>query len=553
VRAPLPVLFFPIFYFFVSITPIAYLFVSNTTLGGASFNALVFNWLFTPELVSILYSTFMFASGGAALATLFALVYAWLVVRTDVPAKSLLETLPTTFLIVPFIVKSLMWIILLSPSIGVINKMLSPLLNGFVFNIYSMEGLIFAYGMGGFPFALLSIMPVLKSMDTSLEESARILGLGLLKTFFRITLPIIFPSVFTTFLLLTLIGLGNFDYPYILGGERIKTLATEIYYWTNQIVPPRYDIAVTYSLIYIITTFTGVSIYIWYTRKTFKFVVVTGKVSQKTVHILGKWRIFAFVSCLGMLTISFILPFIFLILTSFITFGALAEGLRLDFTLENYQKLLKLPLMDKSFINSISVAIITALLCTTSAIFMAYTSLKGKIRGSIFNEYLNNFPLTFPGIVYGFGLFWLILNIPFLSQSLYGTLWVIIISLIVIRLPYSIRFISNNLLQIGDELEEAARVSGASWFKSFTSVLMPLVKGGMISSFTYIFIESIKEIGALILLVSPNTIMFTVYLLQLYSQHAAAINVVAAGSVLLVLVVATSLALLKALERMQKL
>jgi iron(III) transport system permease protein len=174
-------------------------------MGRVQFNELIFNWLLTPELATVLYSTFIFAAGGAALATLLALIYAWIVVRTDIPGKTLLETLPTTFLIVPFIVKSMMWIILFSPSIGVINKTLSSLFNGLVFNIYSMEGLIFAYGMGGFPFALLSIMPAIKSMDSSLEESARTLGLGLLKTFFRITLPIIFPSVFTAYLLLTLI------------------------------------------------------------------------------------------------------------------------------------------------------------------------------------------------------------------------------------------------------------------------------------------------------------------------------------------------------------
>jgi len=520
-------------------------------MGRLQFNELV-NWLLTPELATVLYSTFIFAAGGAALATLLALIYAWIVVRTDIPGKTLLETLPTTFLIVPFIVKSMMWIILFSPSIGVINKTLSSLFNGLVFNIYSMEGLIFAYGMGGFPFALLSIMPAIKSMDSSLEESARTLGLGLLKTFFRITVPIIFPSVFSTYLLLTLIGLGNFDYPFILGGERIKTLATEIYYWTNQIVPPRYDVATTYGIIYIITTFTGVSIYIFYARKIFKYVVVTGKVSQKTVHMLGRWKILALAICFAMLTISFILPFIFLTLTSFISFGALAEGFKLNFTLENYEKLLKLPFIDKTFINSISVAITTAFLCTFSAIFMAYISLKGRIRGSVFNEYLNNFPLAFPGIVYGFGLFWLILSIPLLSQFLYGSIWAIIISLLVIRLPYSIRFISNNLVQIGDELEEAARVSGASWFKSFRSIIIPLTKGGLVSSFTYIFIESIKEIGALILLISPDTNLFTVYLLQLYSQHAAAINVVAAGSVMLVFFIAASLAILRIFERVRR-
>jgi len=521
-------------------------------MGRVPLDELVFKWLFTPELASVLYSTFMFAAGGAALSTILALIYAWVIVRTDIPGKSLLEVLPTTFLIVPFIVKSMMWIILFSPSIGVINKTLSSLFGGAVFNIYSLEGLIFAYGMGGFPFALLSIMPAIKSMDASLEESARIMGLGPLKTFFKVTIPVIFPSVFTAFLLLTLIGLGNFDYPFILGGERIKTLATEIYYWTNQIVPPRYDVASTLGIIYIITTFTGVSIYIWYTRKTFKYVVVTGKATQKTVHALGKWKIFALAVCVGILTISFILPFVFLTLTSFIPFGALAEGFKLNFTLENYEKLLKLPFVDKTLMNSITVAVITAFLCTFSAIFMAYISLKSRIRGSIFNEYLNNFPLAFPGIVYGFGLFWLILNIPALSQFLYGSIWIIIISLFVIRLPYSIRFISNNLIQIGDELEEAARINGASWLKSFSTVLIPLARGGMFSSFTYIFIESIKEIGALILLVSPNTIMFTVYLLQLHSQHAAAINVVSAGSVLLVVLVGASLALFKVIERIRR-
>ncbi len=537
------------FLFLVIFTiPVLYLVYGSTFFGfgGRSAGQTFLEIISSPTTGSLLLNTAIYALGGSVLATVLATAYAWIIARTDVPGKGMFRLLPLLPLTMPFVVKSFAWIYLFSPNIGLANIALKQLFGvGPIFNIYSMAGMIFSLGVGGVPLVFLTIEPAVKSMNPALEEASRVAGKGVLNTLRKVTLPILLPAILSAFMLLTIIGLENFDYPFMLGHPvGIDTLATEVYFWIYESLPPRYITAALLSIIYIVITVVAVSIYIYLTRQTYKFVVVTGKAPYQTVHTLRKWKYVAFAVCFIVMFFAFILPFGTLVLMSFTPFLSAGGGkVELFFTLENYVKAVNLPLFYQAISNAIVLGLVAGLLGTLIAMILSYSSLKSKVKGARFTEMISSIPLAFPGIVYGLSLFWMFLLLPGVSKVIYGTIWPLVLALIFVRLPYCVRIVSGSLIQLADELEESSRVAGASWGRTFFRIVLPLMKGGLINSFLYTFINSLRELGAIVILSTSQAIVLTTLLLQLYSQHAMALNTVAAASVLLCLLIMVTLAI----------
>jgi iron(III) transport system permease protein len=230
---------------------------------------------------------------------------------------------------------------------------------------------------------------------------------------------------------------------------------------------------------------------------------------------------------------------------SLTTFISVSQGnIYLQFTLQNYVDAVHLPLFYQSILNSVLLGITAGVAVTMIAVFMSYGALKSKVRGARLTEFIGIIPLAFPGIVYGLALFWTFLLFPGVNL-LYGTIWPLVLALIFVRLPQSIRMVSGNLMQLADEMEEASRVAGASWRTTLRRIVLPLLKGGITSSFIYTFINSLRELGSVIILVTPQSMVLTVLLLNLYSQHAMALNTIAAAGVILCLIIAMPLVIVE--------
>jgi iron(III) transport system permease protein len=539
----------------IVILPVAYLMIGSFYLkvGGVSLTFPQFlNTITSQQTASLLSTTLLLALGNAAVAILVGTVYTWIIVRTDIPGKRLFDTLSVLPLTMPFLVKAFSWILVFSPQIGLGNIAFESItgLDG-PFNIYTFEGLIFAMSLGAIPIVYLTLKPVIMSVDPSLEEASRIAGKGVLKTLFRVTFPVILPAMLSAFVLVTVFGLGNFDYPLMLGGNNIKTLATEVYYLLFHQLPPAYGQAAAIGIIYLVMTLAAITFYLYFTRKAYKFVVVTGKAPRPTLYKLGKWKHFAFAVCFTVLFLGFILPFGGLVLMSLASsYTVYGHNVIVTWSIDNYVKALNLPMFFNAVTNTVVLGFASAVIATLLAALLAYAALKSRVRGARLIEYISAIPLAFPGIIYGLALFWTFLFLPGISDLLYGTVWPLVMALVVIRLPYSVRMISGSLMQISDDLEAAARVAGASRLRSLRRVILPLLKSGLLNSFEYTFINSLRELGAVILLVTPGTIVLTSLLLNLYSQHASALGIVAAASVMLCVMIMLVLLLVPLFQRL---
>ncbi len=521
--------------FFVAfLLPIFYLYYGAYLFGQGGIDFAIFSQEWTP-----LINTLETGIGAATLSTSLGAIYAWVVARTDVPGKRVLGSIPLLALTMPLLTKGFAWIFLFSPRIGLVNAWLMQLLHlgSPPFDIFGMWGIIFATGLGGMPLAYLIMRPALDSFDPSLEESSRIAGNSPFRTFTRVTLPGILPAVASVFVLLFIDAMSLLDYALILGEPvNYNTLATQVDYYATDHIPPEFGVSATIGVEYIFITLALVTFYVWLTRKSFTFSVITGKASRETVNKLRKWKIPAFLLCFGIFAFAFILPFITLLFMSFANSYTFIKGQILaSYSLLNWEHAVKLPLLWNSFYISIFFAVMAGVLSTIVALFLSLGFLKSRVRGARFLEYVSYMPFVIPGIVYGLALFWTFLFLPGVSNVLYGTIWPMVIAVTFIYLPKSVRMISANLVQVSNELEESPRVVGLGWWRTLLRVDIPLIKGGLINSFLYTFVDSIRELGAVILLTTSSTIVLDVLLLEIWTSQANSLGLVSAASVIVTL------------------
>lgn len=504
-------------------------FVFNVGAASRITFARVIEVLTRPSTTKVVLDTLWIGIGGGIIATTMGSIYAWILVRTNAPGKKFLRLVIVLPLAMPFIVKGVGWIAMLAPGFGIINR-LWPF--GTLFNLYSLEGIIIAFGVGGLPLSFLIMEPAVRSISPALEEGSQIAGRGLISTFFRVVLPMLKPALLSSFILIAIYGFGNFDYPFLFGATQsgLDTLATEIYFVIYGSPIPKYDVATILSLIYVAIAAVAILIYWTATKQSHRFETVSGQQERQTVHDLGAWRYPASALCFLMWATAFLIPFTGMLAMSF---ASNISKVFTSFTLTNYVDFLGISVLSSVIFNTLVAALGAALGVAFFSVFISYTTLKSDFKYSKIGDITATIPLSFPPIVYGLAIYWMILLVPGLGAT-YGTILPLILALIFVRLPHGVRIVSSNLIQISDELEEASQSVGASWFHTFRNVTIPLLKNGIANSFLYTFIDSMRELGAIVLLITAGNNVFTGLLLRMYSQSASALPTVAAGSVILV-------------------
>jgi len=536
------------------LVPVISLIVGITSfreIGAPTFSFLSF--IRSSYALGLTENSLEFSIAHAALGVTLATFYAWVVARSDIPWKRFFELLPLLGLTQPLEVKVFAWIFLADPHVGMLNILLKSLLGSSapLLDIYGMGGMIWVAMIGAVPLAYLIIMPAMKSMDPSLEEASRIAGRGTFSTFYSITVRVLWPAILVAFLLSTLSGLAIFDYPYFLGQPAgVHTLSTEVYYWAEGASPPSYGNAGVISILFVMITAITVSLYIWATRKTNKYITVTGRSERHVFYKLRRWKPLAIFACSLIVFFEFFLPFIALLLESFsnISITHSFQNINIDFP-SAYIKAIHIPGFFPSLKATFEFGIATAALLTIISALLSFATLKVKTRAARLTEFVTSIPLAIPGIVFGVALTWMFLIVPGLSRF-YGSLVPLVFALVVIRLPYTTRIISANLFQISNELEEASQVAGSKFRKTFTRITLPLIKGGLINSFVYALVDSMRELGAVVLLSSSTAMPFTSLLLNYYEVHNVTGNVLAAGSVILTGLIIIILVALAIVERL---
>jgi iron(III) transport system permease protein len=461
----------------------------------------------------------------------------------------LLENLTILGIAMPELSSALGLLLLFSPRIGLVNKLLEPIFGFPIFNITSMGGLIFAVAIGHVASTQLLLGGAIKSMDRSLEDASQVAGVNIMTTLRKITLPVLLPAVVSTMILTISYCLEDFDYPAILAQSgNFQVFSTYLYNAVANQLHVDYSLPASLGIVFIIVTSTAFAVYFLVTRKLFRFVTITGSRSNQTLRRLGKWKWLAFAYCFSIFLLAFILPLGILIYSSFTPyFGSLNFQLNLNHFIYIINLGGAAHLFRNAAFTSIELSAIVSLIGVPLAFVLAYGGLRSGYRGARIFEISAGIPLAFSGIVYSLALFVTFLVAPGFS-NFYGTLVPLIIAMTFGAFPTVSRIISGNIVQYGASLEEASRVCGVGFWTTLWKIVIPLVRRSMFNSGFVYFERTMSTVGGVVLLVTPGTTLLMPLLWNLYSSQGAILPSVCAGTLVEVMIMGAILTIFRTSE-----
>jgi iron(III) transport system permease protein len=457
---------------------------------------------------------------------LIGLPLAWAVSRTNVPAKSLITLTATLAYLSPPFLTAIAFVNLFAPQSGLINKLMRDVLGlpFLTFDIFSMKGLVLVTVLHTFPFVFLLAASALKSVDASYEEAAQILGASKWRTAFSITAPLVTPAILSGTLLAFVNAIALFGSQAIIGlPGRVVTLPTRIYALFDS--PDGYGLASALSLVFILVTVAALFLQRSFLARR-SFVTLSGKGSRPQLVNLGpgRWLLFGF--ALLIFIVAIILPYSALIAVSF------SKSWGLDFwknlTLQHYWFILfEYNVTQRAIMNSLLLATLAALLAVTIGAVIGWIELRSKIPGRKLLDYVALVPLGLPGIVMAVALIQFWLKMP---VALYGTLTILLLAYTARYIPLGVRAANASLRQVDPSLEESARILGAGWGMTMREITLPLIRPGLFAGWLLVFVPSIQELSASILLFSSSSMTLAVAVYNLYengyTEPVAALSII---------------------------
>lgn len=466
-----------------------------------------------PAFAEILGNTLIFVLGSAVFATILALFLAYLNNRTDIPFKFLFKILSVIPMMIPHVLFSVSWALLLNPSNGILNLALTQIfrLESLPFNVYSLSGMVLVEGLLDLPIAYLIIAPAMASFDVSLEESSRVCGGGTIKTLFRITLPVLRPAILAALILCTVRCLASFAVPSVLGMPgRIYVLSTYIYRSVTTGFIADYGKAAAIGMSILVTSVALIYLYRYMTRFSEKFVTVSSRGFKPAVIELKKAKGPLFVIMLLLSLVLIVIPVLVLLYTSLVPYAMVPSARAFSMmNLNHWRAVLKDPVSLLSLKNSLFLGVVGATLGCVLSVFVSYVIVKVKTKASGILESISFLSFSFPGIVIGIGFMWFFVRTP-----LYATIWALLLGYIATYLPYGIRPLSSAFIQIHSHLEESSTVCGAGFLTTLRRIVIPLLVPGLVSGWILMATMFFRELSLSVVLSRPGTEVLAVQILR---------------------------------------
>lgn len=472
--------------------------------------------------------------------------FAWLITRTDVACKPLLRFVAIAPYFIPALVCGFSWSVLGNPRNGLLNQWASWVAGEAVrpFNLYSHTGIAFVMVTYIAPIAFLLIYPLFRNVDSALEEGSYAAGASAARTALRVTLPVLAPGLLGVGLLVAIKALETFEIPFMLGQpSRIAVFTTEIYAALTFTPPADYARATALAILLVaVTAGLALPLQRYVSARQQAFVTVRGKGHRSNPVALGRWRGPLLGLCVGYGVLTLVLPMYPILMAAFgRVFGVFEPG---NFTLEHFRQVFEAPVLRRGVLNSLLLAAGGATLGCVWALGIAYIANRTRFRGRNLLEFVCYLPVSVPGIVLGLALLWGYLAIPGLSQ-LYGTHLILLLAFTTVTLPFALRGISAAMLQLDPELEEAGRMSGAGTTQTWLRVFLPLMRPGLIGTWSLLFIMIVREVGASVLLYTSDTVVLSVLVLD--NWNSGVLGLVAAMSCVMIAMIVAAFVLMRAL------
>jgi iron(III) transport system permease protein len=457
-----------------------------------------------PAIGSAFWNSFTLAIAREAVALVVGICLAWLIARTDLPHKNALEFIFWIAFFLPPLPVAIGWILLLDGKVGLVNQWLAMLPFGFgpVFNVYSFWGIIWVHLTTSFGVKVLLLAPAFRNLDAAMEEASRSCGASTIGTLVRIVVPVMAPAILVSSVLGLIRALEAFEIELLLGvpigfyvfSTKIRDLV--------QYEPPQYAPASALGVAFLAILL----LLVWFQRRylgkrVYKTIGGRGFSTRETQ--LGAWRWPAFAVVMAVALVVTLVPVAVLVMGTFMrAFGyfTIAD----PWTMQHWERVLRDPQLIRAFHNTLIVGVGSAVIGVLFYGLIAYVIVKTRFAGRVLLDLLSWLPWAIPGILMSLALLWTVFRTPFLLP-LYGTVWLLIIALVVKSMPLGVQLTKSVLLQLGDELEEASRIAGGSWLTTYRKVVLPLLAPTLVTVAVVGFMSAARDISTIVLLGSSQS------------------------------------------------
>ena len=446
-------------------------------------------------------------------------ILAWLMVRSDLPHKKAISMLVIIPYMIPSWTKALSWLAIFrnqrSGALGLLAGMGLAVPD---YLAYGPIAIVLVMTLHYYAFSYIMVSGSLRSVNSELEEMAEVQGANKRQILKSITLPLVLPAVLSATIMTLSKSIGSYGVAANLG-NRIGyfTLATKMKEFINGTSNTGVGYAMSLLLILLASGTIIANQRLVGTRKSFE--TMGGKGTRHSPIPLGRAKTPLMGFIILFLFVAMVIPMFVLVMESFqVTTGGgygLGNltlynyiGVR-DFANQNihYPGIFRNPEFSKALWNTVKLTVIASILTAFSGQFLGYISSRGRGRwfGKM-TEQLVFVPYLMPGVAFSAIYFAMFSrpNLGGLIPSLYGTFALIVLVSVVKHFPFASRAGTANMLQIGVELEEAADLAGASFWRRMRSIIIPLAKQGFISGFMLVFISIAKELDLIVILMTPN-------------------------------------------------
>jgi iron(III) transport system permease protein len=454
----------------------------------------------------------------------------WLLARTNILFPNVLEFGFWISFFLPGLATTFGWMLMLDPSTGLINSWLRqvPLLSGLNFDIYTFWGIIWVHLVGnGISTKVMLMTPAFRRMDASMEEASRMSGASALTTLLRITVPAMTPVIIVVLLLSVIRIFSSFEIELLLG------VPWSFYVYSTKIVdlarqePPLVNQAAALGSVILLFLVAFIPLQRrLITRR--QFTTVTGHFKPKIID-LGVWRYPATAFVALVIFILDVVPLLSVLGGSFMTrFGFF--NLPKTWTLDYWNMALNDARILQGLHNTLIVAVSAGLVGALVFSLIGYVLVRTKLPGRSVLDSICWLPSAIPGVLSGLGLLWMFLGTPFF-RPFYGTIVLLVIAQVLGGITLSTQILKANFVQLGKELEESSRMSGAGFWRTYFRIVFPLMAQTMVLVGVIKFMFAAQHNSAIILLATSET--RTLSLLAL-DQVAAGYREVASITIILV-------------------
>ena len=413
---------------------------------------------------------------------------AYVVTRYDFPGKAVVAILPLATIVVPDIVVSQAWLMMLGNN-GVLRNALS-LVGIELPSFYGWFGMTYTMILNDYTYAYIGMLAALKAIDGTIEEAATNLGASDLRRLLTVTLPVLAPAILINTMVVFTLAVDNFSIPMILGG-RVDVLSSLTYmtFLSEMGGDPKMQSVLAVVSVLLV----GVVLFVQKVvveRKTYQ--MQQGR-APKPVRAQGPLAVVLTTLVLLFVAISMIPALVVLVGAFTQSSGPVMKyG---TFTLDNLDRAIRQA--PAPIVNSLMLASIAAVVGTAFAAFVSFLIVKKRMFIVSLLDYVVMLPLAISGTVLGIALIQTY-NSGYIVLT--GTWMIMAAAYFVRKVPFSIRSASGALYSIPDSIEEASINLGVSPVKSFFKVILPIMKPAILAAAILMWVTSLSEISATIVL-----------------------------------------------------